>query len=146
MNRIASILFTLDTNDICVLHRLCVHTCELLLSSHLKKRWLWPQWTSLKLWDLRLCSRLTLAGCLMPTQPLSQSPFSMRQGGEEIRWRSSWVETKTGRSLSSYHRVQNRLGVGKINLLPGKTELPGLGWCAVFLCSLTARHLYASLS
>lgn len=70
------------------------------------------------LWKIRIerkinCGGLTLASCWRPTQPLSHSPFSVRMG-EKIRWKSSQLEIKPGRSLSSCH---HRLDVGKIHLL-----------------------------
>lgn len=38
--------------------------------------------------------------------------------GEKTRWKSSWIEIKTGSTLSDYHHRQNRLE--DINLLPVK--------------------------
>lgn len=59
---------------------------------------------------------LTLACCLMSAQLLSYSASSMGQG-EIVRWKSSWVEIKTGRLSTSYYHGQNRLTLGKIALL-----------------------------
>lgn len=54
-------------------------------------------------------------GCLPePTQPLSHFPSSA--GHREKRWKRSWVEIKTGRSLTNYCHGQISLDLGKINL------------------------------
>lgn len=36
-----------------------------------------------------------------------------------------WAEIKTGRLLADYFHKQNRLDLGKINILPIKTDLDG---------------------
>lgn len=46
------------------------------------------------------CGGLTMADCQMPTELLSHSPSSTAQG-EKRRWKSSFVELKTGRSLTN---------------------------------------------
>lgn len=57
-----------------------------------------------------------------PSQPLAHSPSSAGKQ-EKIGWKSSWVETKRGRSLNNYCCRQTRLKWGKINLLPIKVDL-----------------------
>jgi len=37
--------------------------------------------------------------------------------------KSLWIQIRTGRSLTNYHRGQNRLGLGKSNLLPTEIGL-----------------------
>jgi len=67
--------------------------------------------------DIQHCCGLTLDCGPMCTQlGITHSTFST--GWEEkIGWKSSWVETKTGRSLTSYHQRQNRLNLVKIYLI-----------------------------
>lgn len=71
------------------------------------------------------CGRLTLVGCQMPTKPLSHSP-SLAWQGKKVRWKSSWVETRTGRSLTSYLHQQDWLNLGKINLVYRQLKIE---WC-----------------
>ena len=59
------------------------------------------------------CDRLTLVGCQVPTKPLYHSPSSTEQGRENTM-KDSWVEIRTGRSLSTYSHGQNRLDWGKL--------------------------------
>ena len=56
---------------------------------------------------------LTLAGCQTPTQLLFRSTSSTWQE-EKIRWKSSWVEIKPGKSLASHCQGQNRLDLEKV--------------------------------
>ena len=67
-----------------------------------------PNYISLTL----LCGGLTLAGCQMPTKWLCHSP-SINNTGEKNTMKSSWVEVRTGRSLTYCHR-QNGLDLGKL--------------------------------
>ena len=59
------------------------------------------------------CGGLTPAGCQVPTKAALSLPSSTGQGRENITKRS-WVEIRTGRSLSSYLYRQNRLDLGKL--------------------------------
>lgn len=54
-----------------------------------------------------------MANCQLPTQLFSHSPSAGWWGGEKIRLKSSWVETK-----DSDHHGRNKLDLEKINLLP----------------------------
>lgn len=58
------------------------------------------------------CGRLTVASCQLPAQTLSHSLYSTGQM-KKIGWKRSWVEIKTGISLSSYHHGHNRHDLGK---------------------------------
>ena len=63
------------------------------------------------------CGGLTVAGRQVPTKAALSLPSSAGQGREN-EMKGSWVEIRTGRSLSNYHYQQNRLDVGKkINLI-----------------------------
>ena len=62
------------------------------------------------------CGGLTMAGCQMATQLLSHS-LSLTGQGEEMRLKSLRFKVKTGRSYTNYHQKQNRLDMGKINLI-----------------------------
>lgn len=59
---------------------------------------------------------LKLPGHQVPTKPLSHSTSSAGQR-EKIKKRM-WVEIRTGKSLTIYCHRQNRICLGKINLLP----------------------------
>jgi len=64
------------------------------------------------------CGGLTLAkGPDAHPAPLSMPLLNPLQDRERpIGWKSSGVETKTGRSLTDYHHGQTRLNSGKIDL------------------------------
>ena len=69
------------------------------------------------------CSGLTLAGCQVPTKAALSLPLLNWAGGEN-KTKGSWVEIRTGRSLTNYRHRQNRLDLGKnqFNLLLVKSE------------------------
>jgi len=56
---------------------------------------------------------VTWASSQTPTQLLTHSPCSTGQG-QKAGWKTSWVEIKTGRSLTSHCHRQNRLSSGKL--------------------------------
>lgn len=66
-----------------------------------------------------------MASCQTSTHPFHLSSLSHSDRG--MRWKGSWVETRTLRSLTNYQQEQNRLDLGKINFIYSqlKTELDG---------------------
>ena len=62
------------------------------------------------------CGGLTPAGCQVPTKAALSLSSSTGQGREKIT-KGSWVEIRTGRSLSNCHHEQNRLDLGKKKLI-----------------------------
>lgn len=54
------------------------------------------------------CVGVALAGCQELTKTVLSLSSSAKQGRENVT-ESSWVEIRTGESLSSYCHVQNRL-------------------------------------
>jgi len=79
-----------------------------------------PLWaTCVSVWSP--CGGLTLAGHQVPTKAAPSLPSSAGQGRENTT-KGSWVERGTGKSLSNCCHGQNRISLGKINLLPIKSE------------------------
>ena len=73
-----------------------------------------------RMWETilkRECGGLTLAGHQALTKAALSLPSSAGQGRENIT-KGSWIEIRTGRSLTNYCHGQNRLDLGKkINLI-----------------------------
>lgn len=70
---------------------------------------------------MRVCAGLTFAKSHAPAQLLTLPPqWDRQRKQEELEWEGSWIESKTERSLVSYHHGQNRLNIGNINLLPSE--------------------------
>lgn len=65
---------------------------------------------------LTVCGGVALANSQIPTQPLLPSLSSAWQE-EKIGWERICVDIKTGRLLANYPHRQNRLDLGKINLI-----------------------------
>lgn len=64
------------------------------------------------------CAGLGLTGCQITLQPLSHFSTSSDKGKEcEEKACEIKIKIKTGRSLSNYHHEQNRLILGKTNLI-----------------------------
>lgn len=59
---------------------------------------------------------LNLTVCQVPTLPCSVSPSSIGHG-EKIRWKSSWVKIRTGRSLINYCHIRTRFDLRMIGLI-----------------------------
>ena len=60
------------------------------------------------------CGGLTLAGCQVPTKAALSLPPPQLDRGEKNITKGSWVEIRTGRSLSNYRHGQNKLDLGKL--------------------------------
>jgi len=59
------------------------------------------------------CGGLTLAGFQVPVKAALSLPYSGGQGRQNIT-KGSWVEIRTGRSLTNYCHRKNRLNLGKL--------------------------------
>lgn len=59
------------------------------------------------------CCRLTH----LAARPSWSLTPPLQQNGENIKWISSWVEIRLGRSLTNYHHRHNRLNLGKTNFI-----------------------------
>lgn len=82
------------------------------------------------------CGWLTLGGWFPPSCSLTSPPPTGHR--EKIRLKSLWVEIKTGRWLNNYHYRQNRLDLGKFNLLQIKSRV---GWWETKICTLLLPRL-----
>lgn len=88
-----------------------------------------------------------MASCQAPPWPLAHSPPQQDGGGNEEK-KSSWVELKTGRSLTSYCHWKNCLDLGKIKFpcFPrGATTLAeGLGKKRQEVCQRNSKGSFAA--
>lgn len=64
---------------------------------------------------LDMMSRFWPAARHLPSCSLTPPSHQWKKG--ERRWKSLWIKKKTGRTLINYNHRQNRLYLGKINLI-----------------------------